>query len=217
MNGFPLVVTNQYASAETIQADLNDLFQWDKYKQVNNDILSAGGISGVLVTGISEDGSTFASAQISTEMAEARINAIRDEFCEMMTKINERLVEFIPGTYNLAETPEFHFQPLSMEGKKTLREKCVELWEKGIVSTRHMMDIQGYSLEVERENRKKEKQDGTDEIMIPRVMTATGNSGETNDGPGAPTKDDSERKSDPAASERGKQPKPSNPEGSLDE
>ena len=42
------------------------------------------------VTGVSEDGSTFASAQVSTQTAEARINSMRDEFCEMMTKINKR-------------------------------------------------------------------------------------------------------------------------------
>ena len=210
MSGFPLVVTNHLATAQPVQADLNDLFQWDKYKQVNNDILAAGGISGVLVTGIAEDGSTFASAQVSTETAEARINALREEFCDMMNRINVRLAEIIPGTYNLKETPRFHFQPLSMEGKKALREKCVELWEKGVISTKHMMDINGYSLEVERKNREQEKSDGTDEVMMPReVMVAK----ET-----TPTEDnDTEMKSDPAASERGKQPKPSNPEGSLDE
>lgn len=216
MSGFPLVVTNYLATAEPVQADLNDLFQWDKYKQVNNDILSAGGISGVLVTGVSEDGSTFASAQVSTETAEARINAIRDEFCEMMTQINKRLTEFIPGTYNLKEPPEFHFMPLSMEGKKALREKCVELWEKGAVSTRTMMETQGYSLEVERKNREKESSDKTDDILMPREVLVT-NSQESSGNVGRPTMDNTERTSDPDAAMRGKQPKPSNPEGSMSE
>lgn len=215
MSGFPLVVTNHLATAEPVQADLDDLFQWDKYKQVNNDILAAGGISGVLVTGVSEDGSTFASAQISTETAEARINSIRDEFCEMMTKINVRLAEVIPGTYNLSETPEFHFQPLSMEGKKALREKCVELWEKGVVSTKTMMNVQGYSPETETKLREQEAKDGTDKTLAPRQMQPVIEEG--GNGAGRPKMDDTERTSDPAASERGKQPKPSNPEGSMDE
>lgn len=47
MSGFPLVVTNHLAEAAVIQPKLDDLFQWDKYKDVNNDILSAGGISGI--------------------------------------------------------------------------------------------------------------------------------------------------------------------------
>ena len=212
MSGTPLAVTNHLAAAETIQFDMDDLFQWDKYRNVNNDILSAGGISGVLVTGVSEDGSTFASAQVSTQTAEARINAVRDEFCEMMTQINKRLVEEIPSTYNLSEPPEFHFQPLSMEGKKALREKAIELWEKGVISTSHMLNTNGYSIEVERENREKEKSDGTDEVLMPREAIVTK---EQSTNVGRPTKDDDERKSDPEAAVRGKQPKPSRPEGSM--
>ena len=137
MSGFPLVTTNYLAKAEVIQPKLDDLFQWDKYKQVNNDILSAGGVSGVIVSGVSEDGSTFASAQVSMETVEARINSVRDEFCEMMTQINKRLTEYIPNTYNLKDVPEFHFAPLSMEGRKALREKCNELWQNGVVHTHH--------------------------------------------------------------------------------
>lgn len=211
MSGTPLAVTNHLATAETVQFDMDDLFQWDKYKGVNNDILSAGGISGVLVSGLVEDGSTFASAQVSMQTAESRIEAMRDEFCEMMTKINSRLAEEIPAIYNLKETPEFHFQPLSMEGKKALREKCVELWEKGLVSTKHMMDVQGYSLEVERKAREEEKKNGSDEIMMPREVLITKESEA-----GRPEKDDSERTSDPEAAIRSKQPKPSNPEGSME-
>jgi len=219
MSGTPLAVTNHLAEAKPIQFDMDDLFQWDKYKNVNNDILAAGGISGVLVTGVSEDGSTFASAQVSTQTAEARINAMRDEFCEMMTKINKRLAEEIPGTYNLKETPEFKLQPLSIEGKKALREKAIELWEKGVISTEHMLETQGYSVDVERENREKEKKDGTDEVLLPREVgntTYIDNSTTTNK-VGRPTMEDDERTSDPASSETGRQPKPSNPEGSMDE
>ena len=56
MNNYPLAVTNYLAKATVVQPDLDNLFQFDKYKDVNNDILSAGGISGILVRGISEDG-----------------------------------------------------------------------------------------------------------------------------------------------------------------
>lgn len=210
MGNYQLVVTNHLAQSHVIQADLDDLFQWDKYRDVNNDILSAGGVSGVIVSGLSQDGSTFASAQVSMQTAETRINAARDEICEMLTKVNEKLTEFIPGQYNLKEVPEFHFQPLSMEGKKALREKCIELWQKGTVSTKTMMTTTGYSFEYERTQREKEADDGTDEILAPRdqqqeVASST---------QGRPTLDDSERKSDPSRSESGRQPKPSRPEGS---
>ena len=213
MSGTPLAVTNHLAKATPIQFDMDDLFQWDKYKNVNNDILAAGGISGVLVTGVAEDGSTFATAQVSTQTAEARIDAMRDEFCEMMTQINKRLAETIPGTYNLKETPEFHFQPLSMEGKKALREKALELWEKGVISTEHMMETHGYSLAIEREMREQEQSDGTDEVMVPRNVKAANETTE-NKKAGRPKLDDSERNSDPENSVTGRQPKPSSPEGS---
>lgn len=215
MSGFPLVVTNHLATADLIQADLDDLFQWDKYKDVNNNILSAGGVSGIIVSGISEDGSTFASAQVSMQTAETRINAARDEFCEMMTKINERLTEYIPGTYNLKEIPEFRFQPLSMESKKALREKCIDLWSKGVISTKTMMKTAGYSIEFEKTLREKEAQDGTDEILSDRTMKASESSNDSeNTTQGRPTLDDSERQSDPSKSETGRQPKPSNSDGS---
>lgn len=167
-----------------------------------------------IVSGISEDGSTFASAQVSMQTAETRINAARDEFCEMMTKINERLTEFIPGTYNLKEIPEFRFQPLSMEGKKAMRDKCLELWTKGVISTKTMMRNNGFSIEVEKTLREKEAKDGTDDVFVDRELKASENNSNGNSSQGRPELDESERKSDPSNSETGRQPKPSRPEGS---
>ena len=42
-------------------------------KAVNAEILSAGGISGIIVSGRAEDGSNFASAQVSMQTAAMRI------------------------------------------------------------------------------------------------------------------------------------------------
>lgn len=215
MSGFPLVVTNQLADPKVIKPDLDDLFQWDKYREANNDILSAGGISGILVSGISMDGSTFASAQVSMQTAEARILAARDEFCDIMNQINKRLTEEIPGTYNLKEIPKFNFKPLDMSGKKSLREACQTLWQQGVVSTQTMMETQGYSMNEEVKKRELEKSKGIDEILAPRAEAGTQQSTDNGDGPGRPTLDDSERTSDPDAAERGKQPKPSNEDGSM--
>jgi hypothetical protein len=72
-----------------------------------------------------------------------------------------------------------------------------------------MMDVNGYSLEVERKIREEEKKDGTDEIMLPREILVAKET--------SPEKDTTERTSDPESTLRGKQPKPSNPEGSMDE
>ena len=211
MTGFPLVVTNHLAQAEFIQADTDDLFQWDKYRDVNNDILSAGGVSGIIVSGVSQDGSTFASAQISMQTAEARINDAREKFCELMNRINEKLTELIPGTYNLKEIPEFQFTPLSMEGKKALREACKELWSEGVISSKTYLETFGYSIDKEVEQRKEESKE-IDTILVQRDMKVS-----SEDGAGRPESDDSERTSDPEKSETGKQPKPSSPDGSMEE
>lgn len=73
MSGTPLAVTNHLADCKVVQADLNHLYQWPLYEQVNADILAAGGVAGIIVNGASEDGSTFASAQVSMQAAAARI------------------------------------------------------------------------------------------------------------------------------------------------
>lgn len=220
MSGFPLVTTNHLAKANVIQPKLDDLFQWDKYKDSNNAILSAGGISGVIVTGVADDGSNFATAQVSMQTAETRINAARKEFCEMMNRINERLTEIIPGTYNLKTVPKFNFAPLDMTGQKLMRETCKALWEEGVVSTRTMLETHGYSLELEKEEKMKENKDNLDEIFIPMGVknTANNENDSSGDGNGAGRKplEDDERNSDPEKSETGKAPKPSNEEGSGD-
>lgn len=211
MNGFPLVVTNQLAKATVVQPKMDDLFQFDKYRQVNNDILSAGGISGILVSGVAEDGSTFASAQVSMQTVEQRIEAARREICNLMNRINVQLVQEIEGTYNLKEIPRFEFKPLSMAGKQALRDTCMQLWEKGCVSTQTMLHTHGYSMSDEKAQREKEASDNVDEVLKPRVMAPQMS---PEDEGGRPTLDDNERNSDPAKSKSGRQPKPSNPEGS---
>lgn len=213
MSGFPLAVTNQLAAAHVVQPELDDLFQFEKYRDVNNDILSAGGVSGMLVTGVSTDGSTFATAQVSMETVAARIEAARHEICELMNKINVCIQETLQEThvYNVSQVPQFSFMPLDMSGQASLREACQSLWEKGLVSTKTLMRTNGYALEKEKAEREREAADGTDDIMTPRADTSKQESGGS---PGRPTMTDTERKSDPENSKRGAEPKPSNPEGS---
>lgn len=94
-----------------------------------------------------------------------------------MAKVNMRLVEDIKlvHTNNLKNIPEFHFKPLDMSGEKALRENCVNLWSQGVVSTKTMMEIQGYSLEKEKSRREKEASDGTDEVLMSRDAQNTSN------------------------------------------
>ena len=218
MCGFPAAITDYLLKYTVVQPKLDDLFQYDKYRDVNRDILSAGGISGILVNGISEDGSTFASAQVSMSTAAERIDAARREIEELMNQVNvciqERLRE--DHIYNVNEVPKFRFKPLDMSGQKALREACLELWKQGVVSTKTMMEAHGYNMDEEKRLRDIEAKEGYDEAFVPHGSVAAQLPQENNTG-GRPTMDDDERQSDPEASVRGRQPKPSNPDGSTPE
>ena len=206
MTGAALATTNHLCKAEVIQPDLNEMFSDDKYKDVNAEILSAGGISGIIVSGRAEDGSNFASAQVSMQTAAMRIKQARDDFCELMDRVNERLngkhgsiTHSAPGNI-----PQFTFPPVDLAGSQKFQEVCRSLWEKGVVSTRTMLQMHGYDMDQELERKKHEQP----------VESPVGKS-DTQKDTDEPEMDDTERSSDPVKSMSGKQPKPSNPEGSL--
>lgn len=201
MSGYPLAVTNNWAKAEIHQADTKFLFEWDKYKEVDNEILSAGGISGIIVSGVSSDGSTFASAQVSMQTAAARIQMARDAFCEMMNKLNRRMVEDmrLEGRKSLKDIPKFTFMPLDMQGVKSLQTACETLWKHGLVSNETLLNTHGYSIVHEKELREKEMKNGTDAVLAPREAQremAKNQDEEVNKG-GRPEMTDEERTSDP--------------------
>lgn len=207
MKGNPLAVTNSLADASVVQADMNDLYQFPLYSQVNNDILAAGGIAGIIVNGDSEEGSTFASAQVSMQAAASRIEAARKEFEDFMRKLNTRIVEDIRlvRTNNLKSIPEFHFMPLSLSGKKELREACEKLWQLGLLSSQTLSEAYGYSLSKERSRRLEEASNGTDDVMISRDQMQPQQTESNN--VGRPQESDEERNSDPENAIRSKQAK----------
>ena len=195
---------------------MSELYENPLYAQVNADILSAGGIAGIIVNGESEEGSTFASAQVSMKAAEARIEAARREVEDFMNKFNRSLVEDIRlvRTNNLKQIPEFHFKPLSINGKEELRKACTELWKQGLLSTETYLNTNGYSVEKERARRETEKNEGYDEVFIPRdkMYDNTGSEEPENEDAnsvGRPKMTDDERHSDPENAIRSKQAKDS--------
>ena len=209
MSGYPLVVVPYLCQSKVTQADMSDLYQWPLYEQVNADILSAGGVAGIIVSGSGEEGSTFASAQVSVQSAASRIEAARREFEDFMYKVNIRLIEDIKliHTNNLKDVPVFHFKPLSMSGMKELREACEKLWQNGLVSSKTYLEMQGYSLAKEKKQRELEASDGTDETMISHINVPTIDVPTEDSKTGRPSKTDEERNSDPDNSTTSKQTK----------
>lgn len=240
MKGSALAVTNNWAKAEVIQPDLDDLFRDDKYSEANSEILSAGGISGIIVSGIAGDGSTFASAQVSISTADKRIEFARKNFCELMNKINYRVNgDQITRSKN-EKIPRFEFEPIDLSGNNKFQKTCEDLWKQGCMSTKTMLDAHGIDYDQELKRKKHEVDSGEYGLMstaINNVVNATTvqdavDQGTLNLTPnttetevtetveekkvGRPELSDEERTSDISKSYTGKQPKPSNPEGSLE-
>lgn len=218
MSGNPLAVTNNWCKSSVIQADTRFLYEWDKYNEVNRELLSAGGISSVIVSGSSAEGSSFATAQISMQTAIARIKYAQDSFCELMNKINQRLNGRGTGgvTRNASKNvPKFVFVPTDLNGNKAFQETCLKLWQQGVVSTETMLDNHGYDLKQEFERRENENNDGIEAVMY---KPGTSPSGETQEEDGTEKKkgrkplNDEERNSPEGDAATGKQPKPSNPD-----
>ena len=221
MTGTALAVTNNWCGADVIQPKTDDVFHYDKYKGVNADILSAGGISGVIVSGRTEEGSTFASAQVSMQTAAIRIRQMKDRFCDMMNRINRCAADVIhvPELKGVKEEniPKFTFPPVDLAGDKAFRETCFRLWEKGVLSSETMLNAHGHDIEQEAARKAHEKESGMTDILMPPGVSDKGKpEGERNDKTGRPRMDDDERNSDPGKAETGRQPKPSNPDGSTD-
>lgn len=224
MTGTALAVTNNWCSAEVIQPKTDDIFEYDKYKGVNSDILSAGGISGIIVSGHAEDGSTFASAQVSMQTAAMRIKQAKDSFCEMMDKVNRRLNARIGNTLHHSakeQIPRFTFPPTDLSGSKAFQDTCFKLWQEGVLSHETLMQSYGLDMAQEVERKTREEVAGVHEILAPsekddckeKGVSASGGASDGGER-GRPTLDDEERHSDPSKSQTGRQPKPSNPEGS---
>lgn len=231
MSGTALATTNDLAEAEFVQPDMNDLFQFDKYTEVNNEILAGGGISGIIVSGQANDGSTFATAQVSMQTAALRIRRARDNFCEMMNRINMRINGTRLPHSSPENVPKFTMPPVDLSGDKKFQEIGLNLWKLGTISRQSMLSAHGYDLAQEEGRRAKEAAQG---IVNPEVVPTDINNDGVPDAPkrgrtqdvnnvfdvdeakiGRPELDDDERTSDPANALRGKQPKPSNEDGSL--
>lgn len=223
MQGSALAVTNNYAKAEIISPDISDLFEYDKYKNVNSEILSAGGISGIIVSGRVDDGSTFASAQVSMNTADKRIELARKNFCELMNKINRRVNGDMLTRSSSSNVPVFTLMPVDLSGNSKFQKTCHELWQQGCMSTKTMLQLHGFDYEQEVYRKTQEVEDGSYILMNKEAMNNAINNDSDSGNPGEeakvgrPTLSDDERTSDVGKAMTGKQPKPSNPEGSLED
>lgn len=217
LRGGQQVVTPWYCKAQFITVDTSTLFDKDKYAEVNREILSAYGISGVISMGQQEAGS-YGQAKLSLDTAALRIEWAQSTIEQMMRKVNERLAKRL-SRVSIKDIPDFQFPHVDLTRDGSFAEAVYKLWMQGMVSDRTLLDTYELDIAQESERRTVEKRDGTEELFSPRQNAYTSNTtstaSSTGEGQaGRPALSDNERSSDPANSSTGAQPKPSNSRGS---
>lgn len=206
LNSFPLAVTSWFIDSKFISVDeQKNLFDKSKYNETNAAILSAGGISSLIVSGQGDSGSSFAQAQISVQTAAERIRQNQDNFEEMMYKYNLKLAEILKATAN--KIPQFEFNKVDLNSDSQFKDEAFKLYSQGIISKRTLSETYGYDLDQEFERRTAESEE-IDEVMVPPANPNTLSSNPDDEG-GRPTKPVGKSKQDKNNSKTSAQPKPS--------
>lgn len=205
LSGLPLAVTNWMVKSEWKSVDTKTLFDKNKYREVNSDILAAGGISSVIVAGDAEGGgsTSFASAQVSMKTAASRIKQNLDNFEEMMDKINLRLSNIMGVTST--KVPNFRFNSVDLLNDGKFREECFKLWQQGVLSTESLHEEYRINHAQEKERKEKENTEKYTEIFTLPPSFNNQKNEEENDG--RPTKEVEDSKQDKNNSQNA--PKPS--------
>ncbi|MGE5438093.1 MAG: hypothetical protein ACM3O3_12845 [Syntrophothermus sp.] len=216
LNRFPLAVTSHFVDAKFISVDSKGLFDKSKYAEVNSHIMASGGISPLVVTGESSDGSSFAEANVSVETAAQRIIQNQQNFSEMMKKYNKKLA--LLWRIGDKRIPIFSFNEVNLMNSSQFKGEALQLWQQGCVSRQTLLnDYYNMDYEQEKERKQQEIKDGDNEIFItptnPFTSPFQGNTPGNNEG-GRPEKDIKDSKQDKNNSKSGANPKPSNPQGS---
>ena len=217
--GGGLLTTNDFVKTEFVQVDVDHMWDKSKYEDVDTQILGAFGISNAVSAG-GDASTSFGSSQISTRLVSMRINAAKQSFCEFINMI----IRAVNGSdYGLPRTtgdklPVFCMPQTDLTKVAAFQEECMKLWESGSLSRRTMLEAHGIDIEMEYERKKKELDDGYEDVFTkPGTTSQEQNNNQTSarDGEiGRPTLDDSDRNSSPDNSDSGRLPKPSNPDGS---
>lgn len=215
-----LATTQDTVKYDVITPKLDYLFEDDKYKGPNTEILGALGINDTVSSG-SDTSVSFGSSQISTKMVSLRITQARRGFCELMNRILRVVngADFGLPRSNESKMPHFEMPVADLTQVAAFQSACKQLWDAGALSTKTYLRTYGIDADAEFEQKKSEKEAGYDDVFTKPGTTTTKETGSNTDSDGdnpvgRPTMDDSERNSDPGNSETGRQPKPSSESGS---
>ena len=215
--GSGVAITNDCVKYQVIQPDMDHFYEADKYKTVNESILSAYGINASVSSG-NDSSVSFGTSQISTKLVSMRINAARQSLCKLMNRIM-RAVNGSPyglPRSNDRKIPTFVIPTSDLTQVAAFQNECMKLYEKGVLSTKTLLDAYHVDIDTEFERKKKEIADGKADVFVAPGKTTSGDSNNNDEEAeiGRPRMDDSERNSDEGNAITGAQPKPSRPQGS---
>ena len=219
--GGGILTSNDCVHAEFIQVDVDHMFDKNKYENVDESILGAFGISSSVTSG-NDASISYGSSTISAKLVSLRINAAKKSFCAFMN----RLIRAVNGSpYGLPRStsdklPQFVMPITDLTKVAAFQEACMELWESGNLSHRTMLEAHGVDVDMEYERMKKEKADGYDEVFVKPGASNKQDNNDTSGGDkkkGRPVLEDGDRNSSVDNSETGRNPKPSQPNGSEEQ
>lgn len=213
-----LATTQDTVTYKVITPDLRELFSNDKYAGPNAEILGALGISDSVAAG-TDTSVSFGASQISTKLVSLRITEARKSFCALMNRILRVVngADFGLPRSNESKLPRFEMPNADLTQVAAFQNACKNLWEAGVLSNKTLLKTYNIDSDTEFAQKKKEIAAGQDMVFVKPGTTAQKEDKDEkgSDNPsGRPTLDDSERHSSVDNSDTGRNPKPSNPEGS---
>ena len=121
---------------------------------------------------------------------------------------------------NEGRLPRFEMPIADLTQVAAFQNACKQLWDSGMLSNKTLLDRYGIDIDSEFEQKKKEIEQGQNEVFVKpgnSVIADNTNTSDSDNPVGRPTLEDGNRQSDPANSQTGRAPKPSRESGSEEQ
>lgn len=130
----------------------------EKYKTVDNDILSAYGVSQVIVNG--GEGGNYSNSFLSVKTLMEKLETIRAEVRKWLEKELYRIMQ----AFGWKKMPVIHFEQMNLRDETAEKQVLLSLFDRHALSTETMLDAVGRDINIEKSRMEKEKKLGLDVI-----------------------------------------------------
>ena len=155
------LVWSDLIEIERHSLDHADIFATEKYKEVDNDILSGLGVSQVLVNGAT-GGGRAGNAFLSVKTLLERLEDVRHEFLMFL----DAELATVSKAMGFKQAPKVRWEQMSLRDEVAEKRVLVELLDRKVISAETALDILGLDKTIEME-RKRREQKATEKLGIP--------------------------------------------------